>query len=614
MLVFPSMRRVRALPLRVCLATSLFSAGCGLIITDRTEWVDPSGGAPHGGTHAGGAPDGGGDAAGAEGGAAADGGQGGGPTEPSVPENPILWLRSDTGLTADAEALSWVDQVSGQTALANEEDTGADTVPTILSSSDRFNQHPAVRFDGSDDRLLLPPIEASFEAGFTGSFVLRAMGAKVFDGFMFLAGTGKSNVIAIGRELSWDRVRYTVQSEYHPEWWEYGISQWAAGISTLADHAQIVTIVQRPEDGSTRLYTNGDPIAKSWGDSPLPASAFRSASFLGWLPDAPFQGDIAEVVLYDRALGQQERAALEQYLASRYAVELVQPTVDPNIEIVATDQSLASPLVTDGERIAWTNWDGGQVMLLDAATSPLPPEPQERFAQSSSSVHPTQPFLSADHIYWGDETKLHRVPLGGGSVETIDAGGDVTAVVADSQDAFASLSFAMGIAKVSTNTWDRASISAMGQRVLLLAVDATHVYWSQATGGVEDGVFRLPKGALDASAKELVAAGYVSYFTMTDASVVYVTNSAALHVVDKATLEITELVADGTWIEDVAVDGSFAYYTSPSESAVLRVPLVGGAPDEVAPGQDFPDSIVIAGDWLFWTNRDGSILRMSKPR
>lgn len=603
----------------VCLAIGVASAGCGLLIKDRTEWEpeDPTGGAPaQGGMHVGGAPDGGGVLGGADnvGGTNIGGGDGGAGGQPAsgVPDSPLLWLRSDIGLTADASQLTWVDQATSQSAVANEEDTGLDSVPAIVPASPKFNSHPTVRFDGLEDRVLLPPIDASFEDGLSATFVLRAVGAKVFDGFMFLAGTGNTDVIGLGRELTWDRVRYTVQSEYHPDWWEYGISQWAAGMSTLGSHAEIVTIVQRPEDGSTRLYTNGDPIAKSWGDSPIPVPAFRDASLLGWFPDAPFQGDIAEVVLYDRALDAEERAGLEQYLASKYAIELAQPTVGPGIQVIATDQSLASALVTDGERVVWTNWDGGQVMILDTATLPTPLEPVERFAQSSSTVHPTRPFVGDDYIYWGDETELHRVDKLGGAVETVVAGGDVTSVVTDSQYAFASISFGTGIAKVPTNTWDSSMVWPLDYRVTLLAVDDTHLYWSQASGGVEDGIFRTSKSETPGP-RELVAAGYISYFTVTDTSIVYVTDSAMLHAVDKSTLEVTELVDDGSWIEDVVVDGSFAYYTSPSENAVLRVPLTGGAPEELAPGQDFPDSIVIVGDWLFWSNRDGTVLRMPKP-
>ncbi len=55
----------------------------------------------------------------------------------------------------------------------------------------------------------------------------------------------------------------------------------------------------------------------------VPPVATRASNYLGrsyWAGDGYFQGDIAEVILYDRALSAAEQDAVRAYLAEKYGL------------------------------------------------------------------------------------------------------------------------------------------------------------------------------------------------------------------------------------------------------------------------------------------------------
>ncbi len=60
----------------------------------------------------------------------------------------------------------------------------------------------------------------------------------------------------------------------------------------------------------------------------VPPVATRANNYLGrsyWAGDGYFQGDIAEVILYDRALSAAEQDAVRAYLAEKYELDTVSP-------------------------------------------------------------------------------------------------------------------------------------------------------------------------------------------------------------------------------------------------------------------------------------------------
>ena len=55
----------------------------------------------------------------------------------------------------------------------------------------------------------------------------------------------------------------------------------------------------------------------------------------------------------------------------------------------------------------------------------------------------------------------------------------------------------------------------------------------------------------------------------------------------------------------IAVDGTNIYWTSPTGSTVMKVPLAGGKPTTLASGQSSPSAIAVDATNVYWTNSNG---------
>ncbi|WP_437509253.1 hypothetical protein [Sorangium sp. So ce1099] len=542
--------------------------------------------------------------------------------DPSPPAGAILWLCSDVGLTTDATHLSWEDQITKQHAVSSDEETGSGSVPTVVSSSSNFNGHDAVRFDGTNNRVLLPPVDASFRDGFTAALVVRDLGAEAWDGVLFLGRQDQvdpqayNDVIAIGQEHISNWIRFTVQKRYDQLNWVDGIVQTYGGMTTLASSAEIILVKQRPDDATVWFYHDGKIIAKIWGDAPLPPNTLRDASYLGWLPSGAFTGDIAEVLLYNRALDDEERLETERYLATKYGVTLASPCADGCPEVLARDQGIPTYIASSGARIAWTNYEGGDVMTIADVTAAEPSPPERVFGGGDRPEHPTGPALDDAHVYWGDQVNIHRASVNGMNHVEKSAGGDVQNVALDETTAYASLWEAHGIASISKSAWDMTSMAPGNEKVRYVAVDGEYVYWSQLSNQETTGVYRTPKGtSIDPTMKELVGTTTDPGQIVFDDRYVYMASIDfdGVRRVDKATPGSAMVLVQGIDVGGIAVDGAHLYYTDSMGGTVNRVPIEGGSPTVIVDGQAWPFGIVVVGNYLIWANRDGTIVRFKKP-
>lgn len=597
----------------------------------------PSGGsgAPGGGGQAGASGgQGGTNSSGGQGGAGGTGGQGNncdgawtGDTCLVPPtEGAFLWLRSDRDLTSDGVELTWKDQISQQTAIANDQDL-SDSVPSVMGPSPVFHGLPVVRFDGSPNRRIrLPAVEATFEQGFTAAFVVRAVAAHAGDGLLFL-GVGQTaspytDVIAISREDTSSRMRYTAQTNYDSGAWWDGIVQCFGGQTILPETPEIFIVTQRPEDGTVWMRTNGVPISKDWGDAMLPADTVRARSFLGWVPEGAFQGDLAEVLLYKRALDATERDNLEGYLAAKYDVPLAQGCASPCLEELASLQGIPAGIASSGDRVVWTNREGGQVMTISDAGSASFSAPQAIHAPGVTSAEPWRPALDATHVYWGDETSLYRAPLGGGSPDVLTTNARAANVAVDDDNMYAALTEALKIARVSKANWSTASYVETYAKVNYVAVDDTHLYWSHWNyGGADSGVYRIPKGQLDLINKELVMSGTDPQQIVFDADHVYVlfdpfevTGTTRIGRIPKnapGTGVILTEYPGGVF--GLAEHGDHVYFSDSWTGKLWRTPKFGAGVEEVLSGVAGPTSLTIAGSYLVWPNNIGQIVRAPLP-
>lgn len=223
-----------------------------------------------------------------------------------------LWLDASAIEGADGRPVgTWQDQ-SGLGNHAQQDDT--DRQPTFVA--DGLNELPAVRFDGTSHWLdaggEIEPATITVAAVFqprdwTADFqrLITRRDASATEGYILSFGAGTDRT----------RIRSIVATEAD------GFIR-AEGSHLDPGEAQIVVMKW---DGSTlNQYLNGALDASATGDGDIDYVESAMSLGIGGHPgDAPlFDGMIAEVVIFDRALSGVDRERIERYLSEKYDIGL----------------------------------------------------------------------------------------------------------------------------------------------------------------------------------------------------------------------------------------------------------------------------------------------------
>jgi hypothetical protein len=235
---------------------------------------------------------------------------------PVIPprEAMILWLKADgmEGVTDGGPVAMWKDASGNKMDGAQEE---ANKRPRWIKSA--IGGRPALRFDGADDHLLLDHYPGVFHT-FYKSTVFAVVrpddgGAIISQAHTHLAITrGESNRLSYSSsfatgagELEWPQLQSAGRASLPPK---------RPAICTLvhAGDRQGETSLRidgvRDDNGSAFAYHKTSPIAAYIG------CAYRQRNH--------WQGDLAEILVYGRALADRERRTVERYLARKYKIDV----------------------------------------------------------------------------------------------------------------------------------------------------------------------------------------------------------------------------------------------------------------------------------------------------
>ena len=199
--------------------------------------------------------------------------------------------------------------------------------PSFVTSA--INGQPAVRFNGIDDYLALPSGFSDFSAGLTLFVVMRPTtlqpSAKVL-----LLGNGtetSAGNIGLGRAGSTAGYQYfTSNSAGQYDWFE-------SSSGMTAGEASLLALRQQPAAGGTHSYAevfrNG--VALAGKNVFVPPVGNRSLNYIAksYWNEGVFQGDIAEILLYNRTLSTAEQNAVHAYIGQRYALSLSNMPLPP---------------------------------------------------------------------------------------------------------------------------------------------------------------------------------------------------------------------------------------------------------------------------------------------
>ena len=214
-----------------------------------------------------------------------------------------LWLKADCGTNASpgGTIADWLDQ-SGLGNDAVQSTAGAQ--PTLVSNS--ANGLPAVHFTASQWQCLqLPDFMNGAGAGEL-FVVVRAVSAKPGNNCQLFSNFGNNHGTCYPAS---DGMIYD----------DFGSSNQQQVGPPSADITTFNLYNASSADGLWAARMNGVLLCSQTGN----AVSFRSNPFIGQFGGQTFDGDIAELIVYDHVLNDFERAAVNIYLTRRYALNTV---------------------------------------------------------------------------------------------------------------------------------------------------------------------------------------------------------------------------------------------------------------------------------------------------
>ena len=219
-----------------------------------------------------------------------------------------LWLKADAGVSGSPVS-QWSDQsVNARNAT---QATGG-SQPALVATA--INGLPAVRFDGVND-FLTYNLPVNSLAGMTMVLVAANTANPV-------GVPGPQNAALFWNETDpWGAVYLSpFQDEVN---FRFGTTQVSNNLVYLRPvSVSSFTLTTAIKDGTTEtLYVNGIQRLSQGGKLAAVAGAEDTGNLgRGYDDNTYFAGDIAEVLVYDRALTAAERRNLEAYLDSKYAL------------------------------------------------------------------------------------------------------------------------------------------------------------------------------------------------------------------------------------------------------------------------------------------------------
>jgi hypothetical protein len=229
-------------------------------------------------------------------------------------EKLTLWLRADQGITADAQGRvsRWQDESAGKHDAAQPSESAQ---PTLVA--DALNGKPALRFDGKGRFLNIAGQVLTSQ-----QFTLLAV---VNDG---APGSGYREVFS-----NWHSKSDIGQALF------LGL---AGNSIRLSDHLSPAGALSQPEKHFILTGINSQYDAKVYQDrreaarraTPLPLRNLATPYVLGQQGNINgefWKGDIAELMVYDRALSEEELSQVWDYLSKRYGIAARPRRAEPGL-------------------------------------------------------------------------------------------------------------------------------------------------------------------------------------------------------------------------------------------------------------------------------------------
>lgn len=225
------------------------------------------------------------------------------------------WVKADAGTnqsaggaaaTADGDPVGeWQDQSSNAQHLAQ---STAANKPVLKTGANGINSKPVVRFDGTDDYLEKAAFAFTSDS-FTAFIVCRRNGAHG-GGYSHIFNLGFTNYTAAGSNF-WQM--YTTAADKH----SMNFSSAGATVNdpTNMGTSAIMFTHKKLAAGASALYRNGTSVGTGNANMTITDNGYAS---IGSWNSNDFNGDVAEIIIYDTSLSDSDREDVEDYLRTKW--------------------------------------------------------------------------------------------------------------------------------------------------------------------------------------------------------------------------------------------------------------------------------------------------------
>ena len=220
----------------------------------------------------------------------------------------VLWLDASyiTGLNDGDSINTELRDLSGNGYHA----TQSTAAQRPIYKVNIINSRPVVRFDAVDDNLVIT----------NGGLLLRNKPGATAFGVVLVNASGTKRWLTINTPTTTTRM-ITNRSDFG-----YRILDADAGVAVTGPALSnstfyVVSCVFDALNATGQSFRNGTAgTLVNGGTAGNTSDTTGSSSDIGWTSTLTIDGDLATVILYDRALSTTERQRVERYLGSRYGI------------------------------------------------------------------------------------------------------------------------------------------------------------------------------------------------------------------------------------------------------------------------------------------------------
>lgn len=204
---------------------------------------------------------------------------------------------------------TWYDNNPQAVVKNNATQTTTTNQPKFMENV--FGAIPAIRFDGSDDRM---PFDGTFLAATNYTiFVLEQRRASALNFFMGGTGTLQYTALALGYRVSGTAI---AQSHF-----SHDMDTDAATIPAYSSPIPRIHTFWFSQTAGMKYWLNGGATPDKADPTRIVALISNAGMSLG-LPGSSYNGDLAEVIMFSRELTTEERQAIETYLGKKYNIPI----------------------------------------------------------------------------------------------------------------------------------------------------------------------------------------------------------------------------------------------------------------------------------------------------